>query len=368
MYKSFWYKYLIDLKYYYFEPYFTVNNTCAGALRCRFSTICVASNNICDGSCDCPFNDDELLCGNSTKIIRSLTVEKSVKWDNHTFNEYAALATLNLSSKGIEKMGKYLFEGLANLLLLDLSFNKLTNLEENLFSDLSRLKKIDLQGNPDISVIDQGTFNGLASLEELELKNMKISVINTGTFEGLDSLRILNLSNNLISTLKGKAFSGLPMLKTLDLRGNEIIDFSKDVFFGLDSLKTLISDLYLLCCIKPYSVPDDQCFPTRNEFSSCDDLMRNEVLRAFVWIIGLIALSGNALALVYRFLQEKTSFQTGNGILLTNLCVADFLMGVYMIIIGSADSHFRGKYVWNDISWRNGVMCKLAGFLPFYFL
>lgn len=284
-----------------------------------------------------------------------------MKWDNYTFNEYAVLATLNLSSKGIETMGKYLFEGLMNLLVLDLSHNKLTDLGENLFSDLNRLKIINFHGNPDINGIDQGSFNGLSSLEELELKNMKISIINTLTFEGLDSLKTLNLSNNHISTLKDKAFAGLSNLKILDLRGNEITEFSKDVFFGLDSLKTLFSDLYLLCCIKPNSVPDNQCFPTRNEFSSCDDLMRNEILRAFVWIIGLIALSGNALALVYRFLQERTSFKTGNGILLTNLCVADFLMGVYMIIIGSADSHFRGKYVWNDIAWRNGVICKLAG-------
>ncbi|XP_063400167.1 G-protein coupled receptor GRL101-like [Mytilus trossulus] len=38
-------------------------------------------------------------------------------------------------------------------------------------------------------------------------------------------------------------------------------------------------------------------------------------------------------------------------------------MGIYMLTIASADVMFRGNYVWNDLSWRYGVSCKIAGIL-----
>ena len=55
-------------------------------------------------------------------------------------------------------------------------------------------------------------------------------------------------------------------------------------------------------------------------------------------------------------------FQTPSY-LLSNLAVSDFLMGIYMMIIGATDVHYRGDYARHDTSWRQSKLCTLAGFL-----
>ncbi|KAL8625319.1 hypothetical protein ACOMHN_044462 [Nucella lapillus] len=43
--------------------------------------------------------------------------------------------------------------------------------------------------------------------------------------------------------------------------------------------------------------------------------------------------------------------------------MADFLMGVYIVIIGIADETFRGTYLYHDNTWESSAVCKLAGVL-----
>ncbi len=101
----------------------------------------------------------------------------------------------------------------------------------------------------------------------------------------------------------------------------------------------------------------------RGEFSSCEDLIRKEVLRAFLWIVCLTSLLGNVLSLVYRLIWDTSKLKLGYGIFVTNLAISDFMMGVYLIIIAIADVVFRGSYMTEDIWWRNSHGCTLAGML-----
>ena len=48
---------------------------------------------------------------------------------------------------------------------------------------------------------------------------------------------------------------------------------------------------------------------------------------------------------------------------ITNLAVADLLMGVYMIIIASADQYYNEYFPANAEIWRHGGLCKFAGFI-----
>jgi hypothetical protein len=66
---------------------------------------------------------------------------------------------------------------------------------------------------------------------------------------------------------------------------------------------------------------------------------------------------------VYRVKFDAKSLRRSYGIFVLNMSVADCLMGVYMLIVGTADLMYRGSYIWNDYSWRNGSMCEVAGFL-----
>ena len=49
--------------------------------------------------------------------------------------------------------------------------------------------------------------------------------------------------------------------------------------------------------------------------------------------------------------------------MLVNLASSDFLMGIYLLIIGAMDVYFRGNYAVHDILWRSSGLCSLAGFL-----
>ena len=38
-------------------------------------------------------------------------------------------------------------------------------------------------------------------------------------------------------------------------------------------------------------------------------------------------------------------------------------MGVYLVIIGTADELYRGRYLWHEQDWKGNAMCTLAGFI-----
>nr|KAG5714869.1 hypothetical protein BaRGS_000357 [Batillaria attramentaria] len=72
---------------------------------------------------------------------------------------------------------------------------------------------------------------------------------------------------------------------------------------------------------------------------------------------------GNIGVLVYRVVFENLESSSGFRVLVTNLCVSDFLMGIYMMIIGSADALYSGRYIWKQEAWTTSGHCKVAGFL-----
>lgn len=56
------------------------------------------------------------------------------------------------------------------------------------------------------------------------------------------------------------------------------------------------TDEFRFCCLaRP--VP---CLPPPDEFSSCEDLMSNLVLRLCVWLLAGVAIVGNVLVIVWR--------------------------------------------------------------------
>ena len=60
-------------------------------------------------------------------------------------------------------------------------------------------------------------------------------------------------------------------------------------------------------------------------------------------------------------MYDKERLKLGYGIFVSNLAISDFLMGVYIIIIASADVFYRGNYMMNDDVWRTGWLCTVAG-------
>ncbi|XP_068233656.1 G-protein coupled receptor GRL101-like [Palaemon carinicauda] len=118
------------------------------------------------------------------------------------------------------------------------------------------------------------------------------------------------------------------------------------------------TDEFRFCCLARQV---KKCSPPPDEFSSCEDLMTNTVLRICAWILGTVALSGNLLVIIWR-----TFFENDNKVhsfLITHLALGDLCMGLYLLIIATVDLSYRGVYFIYDAVWRTSPVCQLAGFL-----
>jgi hypothetical protein len=155
------------------------------------------------------------------------------------------------------------------------------------------------------------------------------------------------------------------MLAELDLSASPVHTFPQDVFSGLTRLQRVVTDNYKLCC--PDVLPDDfkerNCLAPRSELSSCQDLLRAESYRVFLWLICVCALTGNVFCLAFRFVLQRTAKKSAFNMFVSSLCVSDFLMGVYIGIIGIADVTFQGRYARYEQTWLHSAACKAAGFL-----
>ena len=192
----------------------------------------------------------------------------------------------------------------------------------------------------------------------LDMHNLGINTIQDGAFIGLDRLQRLNISSNHIDTITLGTFTGLSGLKYLDFTGNKIEVFSKGVFNQLSSLVEIRSDNFKFCCLLDPTIHKDvECYPPADEFSSCSDLIRYRSIQVAFWVIGFLALLGN----ITSFIIQVTNPASAQCLVIRSLALSDFLMGVYMIIIASADTYYRGRYIEIADEWKDGVICMLAG-------
>uniref|UniRef100_F7BKP7 G-protein coupled receptors family 1 profile domain-containing protein n=1 Tax=Ciona intestinalis TaxID=7719 RepID=F7BKP7_CIOIN len=114
----------------------------------------------------------------------------------------------------------------------------------------------------------------------------------------------------------------------------------------------------------------DECPPALKNsiISSRNEMISNGFLRAWLWIMAIIALSGNAYVicktcLKYEKLKTCSAIAKGNYFLIFNLALSDFLMGVYLAVVAGYSVSFSGKYCFEDEGWRTGTTCAYLGAL-----
>lgn len=61
-------------------------------------------------------------------------------------------------------------------------------------------------------------------------------------------------------------------------------------------------DEFRFCCL---ARDVQQCLPEPDEFSSCEDLMSNYLLRITIWILGTVAFFGNLLVFIWRVRDDR---------------------------------------------------------------
>ncbi|XP_066264301.1 uncharacterized protein [Branchiostoma lanceolatum] len=327
---------------------------CPGAHRCRGETNCVPKNQLCDGVPQCAQGDDESFCSAkcpegcecyglvffcrdmefhvmlvdlpwylrkidlSNSFFAELAEMRGSNWTDVTFQRFSYMAELVLKNVGLWTLTNEMFLKLKNLLVLDLSYNMLTSVVNEPFSALGRLRVLNLRGNR-IKTIESGVFAPLIDLNELQIQENQLS------------------------------------LYTLDL------------FNGLTTVTVLHTDSYQLICIaeNEANLKLRTFTPPKDAIASCDDLIENRELRIVLWVLGWFAFLGNILFIVRRLVKQKGALTKIKILDFTflNLHIADAIMGVYCIIIASADEHYRGRYIENAEIWKQGGLCQFAGFL-----
>ncbi|KAG8305466.1 hypothetical protein J6590_069358 [Homalodisca vitripennis] len=299
-----------------------------GQHKCR-SGPCIHPSLLCDNNIDCPDSwDDEDYCPfQCSRLLsqceckdihinctdRGLTavpsdVESEITWfylgsnmlnetlNNSSFLQLARLLYLDLSNNSISSLIGGMFVSLWRLTVLDLHSNQLTRLANSSFNGLASLNGLHLQGNK-IETIEPYAFYGLTSLKTLDLSNQRIHDIQADAFVGLRSLAGLDLSGNQISYLEHGSLRGMPNLLFLDISKNHIRVIEANVFRGIFTLHKLVTDEFRFCCLARHT---SICLPPPDEFSSCEDLMSNMVLRLCVWLLAGVATVGNVLVIVWR--------------------------------------------------------------------
>ena len=365
---------------------------CAGLYRCRGSTVCLHVTHVCDGWSQCPQHDDENFCNltcphtfecqgysyrftntsslsDHTQLLSNDTELRFLHADGSGIQpddllSNSMLIYLNLASCQLTHTGSVRFP---NLRSLDLSFNQLRFISLDVLNNFPRVTSFSLAGNLITSLFntnEHSTYQKEFGLQSLDLSFVKMRELDITFSRSFPSLKSFNLSRSQVHVVLGEGFHRLTSLQELDVRGCPLTHFPKSIFLGLSSLRRVLADNYKLCC--PETLPVGfvgQCQAPSDEISSCHALLRSDLYRLSLAIFATLATVGNAFSLVLREFVLKGNKHSGYTVFVTHLCVSDFVMGVYLAIIGGADRVYLNTYLWEDTDWRNSRTCKMAGFL-----
>lgn len=276
---------------------------------------------------------------------------------------------------------------------VSLNFRENTHILE-VFIQNSPMKKILPLNTPNlfffilkynkIKELNSLDLNRMRNLQYLDLTGNKIYVIPDDFFSKSINLLYVDLSKNLIRDITNKIFENLRNLNTLIITKTSIEKFHKDslkyllnlenlylnhtilprflplhLLKSLKNLKKLYSKSYYLCCMtKKYGLKMKECRPNSSLIKACLDLIGNVYLRIFIWIIVILGLIGNIIAL---FIQQKKL--KPSSIFYMSLHVSDIFLIIYLTIIGVVDAYYKGNYMENDANWRFSALCSFAGAL-----
>ncbi|KAM7440722.1 hypothetical protein ABFA07_010120 [Porites harrisoni] len=283
-----------------------------------------------------------------------------LRLDGDSFQNVTSIKTLRLNSNFLRSLPAKGFARIPSIRVLDLGRNLLRKTMKETFYGLSSLEILSLRSNQ-IEKMEYGVFTNKSNLTHLYLQENKITTLPDGLFESLSKLKFLDLSNNQLTTVSRKTFRGLISLEYLYLDKNKLTEVSPEAFSELRNMKYLKLDRFILCCYAKKSISGVDCDSPVDEFSSCDDLMKNNTLQICIWILGILAFVGNLLVIIWRAIDKEEN--RTHSFLLTNLAFADLFMGVYLLTIAVMDLRWRGEYFKHDVKWRSGLGCQITGAL-----
>ena len=281
--------------------------------------------------------------------LNSLTGEFIGRFEDFTY--------FDIQSNQLDRLNPKLFDNLDNLRILDLGNNKLTALPKGVFKNLRNLQYLVLDDNY-LEELDADSFHGLFSLAALLVRNNKIKEVDIDIFKDTTVISYIVMSNNKLKTFP--ITTHLTLLNHLDLINNTLLSVTSDTFSAMPNKSELFVSQHEICqCYIPNTVTVCSALYDRSPYLTCDRLLSDTVLAVMMWLIGVNALCGNILVMIWR--KRNTRKYKVQDLLLINLAMSDSLMGIYMIIIACADIYYGDYFPMQSESWRSGIICRIAG-------
>ena len=215
----------------------------------------------------------------------------------HNFVSNPYLIFLNLSRGNLTSIiyNNFSVQTISNLQVLDLSHNLLTFLNVSIFVNLPKLRVLDLSMNVISTILSPASITISQTLMELNLLGLKLSTLNFNNLTSFQHLKNLDVSNGRFTSIG--SLSTFRKLENLNLKSELLENFPSDVFKGLNNLQRIKATNYKFCCdqILPKQMSKRNCVSKVNEISSCENLLRSNVYRVFLWSIAFVAIGGKRM-------------------------------------------------------------------------
>ena len=225
-----------------------------------------------------------------------------------------------------------------------------------MFESLRNLKYFDISHNnlrewaPPYDVV-------FSELQYLSLSSNTLSSFKRSSFQQMHALVYLDLSDNKIDKFDSEEYfnNSIGPIELLDLTGNNLYLVNKLSFIGFTNVTEIKVDNFASCCFI------ENCSATipKSQFLTCGQLLPNQIQRVIMWVLGLFTVVSNIGVLYYRCIHRRDN--KVQGLFIFNLSLSDILMGIYMVIIASADRYYRDSFP--SELWRHSITCKIAGTL-----
>ncbi|CAH0561783.1 unnamed protein product [Brassicogethes aeneus] len=246
---------------------------------------------------------------------------------------------------------------MSNLKELFLNYNEMKTIGKELLGNLENLHLLSLRGNYIVSIHEKA-FTKLVNLRELNLYENRIVRLEPTVFSSFKLVSKLYIGNNPFKYIAKQVFTNMENLKSLNMEGIEIYNIDINMFQTLQNLESVYFKKYSYCSYAP-NVP--RCRPLSDGISSQNQLLYKPILRYSTWAICICTCVTNLMVLSgrYIFRDENKSL----SLVIRNLAVSDFFMGLYLLMIAIHDVKYRDNYNTEAYNWIKSWGCTLTGMM-----
>ena len=224
------------------------------------------------------------------------------------------------------------------------------------FWDLNNLEALDLGLNR-LKHLDSNQFQSLINLKILYLNINQLEALALHLFRDTVNLRLIHLAENKLTNIPN--LNNLNYLNYINLQDNKLTMVGKNSFVNLSTHVEIVVSQPEICECYVSAEINCSALNIRSPYLTCDRLLSDRTLVVIMWLIGLNAMCGNIFVLMWR--QKRKDRNKVQTFLLSNLAMSDFLMGIYMLLIASADIYFGEYFPIQAERWRKGTTCRIAG-------